>query len=426
MFTLTPSRNCFLFSKSAWCNALRVLIGTFGTRGDVQPLVALGKKLQARGHDVTVVVPPNATEWVSNQGLRAEAAGIDYRALAEEVADGRIRLSSLKRIRGEVLGQLHAMEPLAAKADVLVGSAIFAVGEILAQQFNIPYVFVSLIPQIFPSDEHPMLAFKAHDMPAWVNRISWKGNEVLWNLFLRGEMNRARGARGLGSIKSAYSSLFGQHVLLAADQHLGPAPSDFVVPIHQVGAWFLEGAEGLSQEVEQFLNAGPAPVYIGFGSMADPNPMETTERLLDSVSKARVRAIISRGWAGLDATNCPADVLLVGSEPHSLLFPRCSAVVHHGGAGTTHAAARAGVPQIVMPQVMDQFYWSMRVQKLGIGPKPVARYSRNSQLLADAILECMENEQMKANARGVSRLIQTDGLEKSMEYIERLVVRQNP
>jgi sterol 3beta-glucosyltransferase len=161
-------------------------------------------------------------------------------------------------------------------------------------------------------------------------------------------------------------------------------------------------------------------VYIGFGSMSDRHPRATTQRLLAAVRAAGVRALISRGWAGLGAEDVPEGVRFIDVEPHGQLFPRCAAVVHHGGAGTLHAAARAGVPQVILPQLLDQHYWAERAFRAGVTPGTVARYARGHETLADALRRCVEDAALRARAKDVAGRMVTDGTARAVDALERL------
>src|SRR5262245_44404582 len=242
---------------------------------------------------------------------------------------------------------------------------------------------------MFPSGYHPVPSVKTHRMQRWLIRLTWVINEWLWWRFMLREMNGARASLGLPPLRTVWSALISGNPILACDPALAGVPSDWQGAMPQVGALFTTERAPLSPEVSAFLERGPPPVYLGFGSMSDRDPGASTARILEAVRRAGVRALIHRGWAGLSSEQVPQGVLFIGPEPHGKLFPRCAAVVHHGGAGTTHAAARAGVPQLLMPHLLDQFYWAHRVAVTGIGPRAVARYARDPEPLARAIRTCV-------------------------------------
>jgi UDP:flavonoid glycosyltransferase YjiC (YdhE family) len=186
----------------------------------------------------------------------------------------------------------------------------------------------------------------------------------------------------------------------------------------QTGAWFMPESEELPADVEAFLAAGPPPVYVGFGSMQDPDAAGTSRRVLDAVRRAGVRVLLSRGWAGLGEVELPSTALRIGSLPHGKLFPRCAAVVHHGGAGTTANATRAGVPQVIIPHEVDQFYWGHRVWTLGLSPPPIPKRRLSAEALAAAIRTCIEDAGMRQRAANFVNGIRTDGLARAIAILE--------
>jgi UDP:flavonoid glycosyltransferase YjiC (YdhE family) len=172
--------------------------------------------------------------------------------------------------------------------------------------------------------------------------------------------------------------------------------------------------------VQTFLSDGEPPVYIGFGSMPSDDPERQTRVLADAVEIAGCRALVSAGWAGLGQGLTSPSMLTIGPVNHSLLFPRMAAVVHHGGAGTVAAAARAGVPQVVAPHIFDQFYWSRRVHEVGLGPPPLP-VCFTARQLADALREALASSAIRERARGFGeRLGRERGTKRAVEIIERV------
>lgn len=400
---------------------MRVLLGAFGTRGDVQPMLALSEALLARGHPVELAVPPSSLEHARQVVPDAFAVGLNYEEVSRRASSGSMRdmMATIPLVRGEIDAQLQALEARAAGADVIAGSSVCMVGTTLGEALGKPYAFFSFCPQIIPSGEHPAPAIRQHGRPAWLNRFTWWINELIWRRMIGARMEEVRRARGLPRLATIWGGLLGVHPVAAFDPGLATAPVDWPAPIPQVGALFAREREELSADVSAFLERGPPPVYVGFGSMSDPDPRATVARIIESARRAGVRALISRGWAGFELESPPPEVLFIGPQPHRKLFPRCAAVVHHGGAGTTHAAAHAGVPQVVMPHLLDQFYWAHRVKKLGIG-RSVARYRRSPEPLARAIRECVEDAGLLARARALGERIQGGGAERAVEVLERL------
>lgn len=397
---------------------LRVLIGGFGTRGDVQPVVALARALIARGHKVTTAVSPESMPKLND--LDAMPVGMNYHEVSRRTATGRFidALRVVGFVRGEVAAQLAALESIAEHADVIVGSSVFCIGALLSAKWKRPFVYITFCPMLVPSGDHPSPGVPSQTLPRWLNRLSWLANRLAWAWLLGKVMNDLLRSRGLARVSDLWQTLLGDHPIIACEPTLATVPNDYRVPVQQVGAIFLDDPDELSAETEQFLRAGAPPVYVGFGSMSDPKPAQTTAKLISAVRAAGGRALVSRGWAALGGENCGDDVHFVGSEPHSKLFPRCSAIVHHGGSGTTHAAARAGVPQVIMPQILDQHYWAHRVQLAGIGLR-VARYAPSPEPLTEALRTCT-TEAMRARARAFAAAMQTDGVTQAAQRIESL------
>ena len=397
-----------------------MLIGAFGTRGDVQPLVALAQALRSRGHQVTLLVPPESRGFAQAHGFDAHVAGMSYEEVSRRVASGRVRdvLSVLPSMRAQVPLHFAALEALARDADVLVGASVFMAGTSLAERFGKPYVYVALVPVMLDSPENAGPLAGRAGLPRWLNRLSWWVTHRLWNVATLGPLNRERQRLGLPPTSSVWRAALGQRPMLATDATLAPRPAGHPFPITQPGPLLLEDASALSPETAAFLEAGPPPVYLGFGSMSDPAPERTTRRLLESVRRAGVRAVISRGWAGLSATDVPPGVRFLEAEPHLALFPRCAGVVHHGGAGTTHTAALAGVPQVVLPQILDQFYWRHRTLALGVNPMAVPRFGDDPEPLAQALRALATDEALQERARALARGMPRDGAARAAEHIE--------
>jgi UDP:flavonoid glycosyltransferase YjiC (YdhE family) len=202
-----------------------------------------------------------------------------------------------------------------------------------------------------------------------------------------------------------------------------PPPSDWGANTHVTGYWFVEEAGDWQAPAAllDFLGSGPAPVYIGFGSMSNRDPGETTELIVQALARAGQRAVLLSGWGGLQKENLPDSILMLDSVPHSWLFPRMSAVVHHGGASTTAAGLKAGVPSVIIPFMGDQPFWGQRVADLGAGPRPIPRKKLTVDNLAAAIREAVTDETMRRRAAILGQQIQKeDGIEAAVAVIGQL------
>jgi UDP:flavonoid glycosyltransferase YjiC (YdhE family) len=202
-----------------------------------------------------------------------------------------------------------------------------------------------------------------------------------------------------------------------------PGPTEWGDEVEVTGYWFADEPTGFAPPpgLEAFLASGPKPVCIGFGSMSQRDPEATTRLVLDAVARSGQRAILLSGWGGLTATERPATVFQGDSIPHSWLYARAAAVVHHGGAGTTAAGLRAGVPSIVVPFHGDQFFWAKRVHDLGVGPAPIARSRLSAERLASAIDTAVRDQAMAARAAELgARIRAEDGVGRAVAAIERI------
>ncbi|MCB0075524.1 MAG: hypothetical protein KDE20_28920, partial [Caldilineaceae bacterium] len=183
--------------------------------------------------------------------------------------------------------------------------------------------------------------------------------------------------------------------------------------IVQTGAWVIEDTTPLPAELEAFLAAGEPPLFVGFGSM--PATPEVARAWVEAARAAGRRVLVSRGWAELDVVDGAADALVIGDVAHDRLFPRVAAVVHHGGAGTTATAARAGVPQVIAPMFSDQPYWASRVVALGVG----VATSQAATNLVDVLAEALDPE-TAATARALAEQVGNDGAATAARRLETL------
>jgi sterol 3beta-glucosyltransferase len=220
-----------------------------------------------------------------------------------------------------------------------------------------------------------------------------------------------------------YSQLHGRPVPVLGGYSplVVPKPSDWGKHIHVTGYWFLDPKPNWQPPVPlvKFLESGPAPVYVGFGSMANRRPRQTTQLVRDALEQAGQRGILATGWGGLERTDISANLFALDAVHHVWLFPKVSAVVHHGGSGTTGAGLRAGVPSVLVPHIGDQPFWAKRVVEMGVGPKPIPRHQLTARRLAEAITTAVTDTGMQARALSLGERIRAeDGLGKAVEIIE--------
>ncbi len=416
---------------------MQITIAAYGSRGDVQPLVALGVRLKAAGHDVRVVSDAAFRSLVEDYGLAFFAMAGDIRTyLTQEnrgVFDNGSNPLRLVRAIGRLSRDLgpvwaHDLQRMSDAADLLIaGGAGVWMGMALAEQRHIPLVGAALQPFAPTSDfASPLVPPHLPLLPRQANRLTHRLiDQLLW-LALRPVINSLRASMGVRrwSMRSPTLTLErkGVPTIHGYSPTVVPPPSDWPSSVHVTGYWFLDPPPNWTPpaDLERFLERGPAPVYMGFGSMADRNPEATSKLLVAAAQRLGCRALISSGWAGLKAEQLPETVKLVEAVPHEWLFPRVSAVVHHGGAGTTAAAARAGVPAVVVPFTADQPFWADRVWQLGAAPPPIARPHLQLERLTTALDHALSDQTMRTAAAALGAQIrQEDGVGAAVQVIER-------
>ena len=212
-------------------------------------------------------------------------------------------------------------------------------------------------------------------------------------------------------------------VLHGYSTHVVPRPDDWGDFVHVTGYWFLDDPDWTPpDDLSAFLDEGDPPVYIGFGSMTNRDPQSRTEMVLNALEKTGQRGILMSGWGGMDAKELPQEVFLLESAPHSWLFPRMKAVVHHGGAGTTSAGLWAGVPSILIPHFADQPFWGRRIHQLGVGPKYIMRDKLTADNLAEAIRTAVSDITMQQKARQMGEKIRAeDGVSNAVTAIQSII-----
>jgi vancomycin aglycone glucosyltransferase len=402
---------------------MRILLAPHGTRGDVQPLVALAAALRARGHVVLLTVPTNFVSWVRGYGFATESDGIDVEVLLRSAGAELQSLSWQMRYLSHITPLLF--EPVARMSEgceLIIGAGLQFAAASVAQWRDVPYAHALFCPCATPNSATPPPNVHRQTLPQWVNRLLWQAGGPIADLALRGHINRGRATLGLEALGNPISQILKGRTILAADRDLGPLPDDAPERALSTDAWVLEESGTLDARVEAFLQQEPAPVYIGFGSMIAPRVAELVAQAVAAVRAVGRGAIIAGGWASLDRHIREADdVLTVDNVPHSLIFPRVAAAVHHGGAGTTTAAARAGVPQVLLPHILDQYYWAHRVEALGLGPRalPVERVTADK--LCDRISRAVNDPLIREWVNRLAPAVAArNGVTAAVEHLEAL------
>ena len=393
---------------------MRIAFAVDGTRGDVYPLLALASSLCASGHSTIVCGPADARSAVEARGIEFAACGVDVREFMTTHADhvGRGAWRELRAgeryMRQSLEVQRESLLPALEDADFVFGAGVQLTAGTAAEALGIPYRYIAYCPALLRSREHAPFILASQRLPGWANALGWRALLTLTRVLWRPVINRWRRELGLPPIADAYSYFLSARTILAADRAIAPLPMDAPPGVEQIACLHPFEPAPLPEKLEAFLDSGPAPVYFGFGSMPDARPAKTTRQLLAAIEQLGCRALISRGWAGLGDAALPSDVFIVDDVPHASLFPRAAAIVHHGGAGTTTTAARAGVPQLVIPHAVDQYYWSHRVEQLGIAARGLSRHRLDTATLVERLGSILENEVVAERARAIGQRLHED------------------
>jgi vancomycin aglycone glucosyltransferase len=407
---------------------MKVFLTSVGSRGDVQPILALALELRDLGHTALVCAAPNFQTWVESYGIAFVPVGPDLEKWTRARADGPLPAQKAKQkplpeqarqfVRHTVNEQFQVVGEAVRDCDgILAGGVLATAGRSWAEARQIPYVYVAYSPATLPSPDHPPAKINTvypQSLPARTNRMLWMTDERMFNRVFRDPVNEQRAALGLPPVRNLARYNQTDQPWLAADPVLAPAGAPIKMQITQTGAWFLADPTPLPDSIETFLAAGPPPLYFGFGSMGVT--AQTSQVVGEAVRALGCRAIISQGWGQLNAGDAGPDCLTIGNVNHEKLFPRVAVIAHHGGAGTTTAAARAGTPQVIMPHNYDQFYWAHRVQALGVGVAGGAVADLTVAALAGAVRACLQPE-MTTRAQALASRMELHGARSAAEQL---------
>lgn len=418
---------------------MHIAIIALGSRGDVQPYIALGKGLKEAGHTIRLIATQDFEALVKSHGLefwpirgnsQESIEGKEWREVSER---GNLFVIMSQLIKHALRSAMEWLEDalIACEGmDILItGSVGLSIGIALAEKYHLPLLQTHLIP-LTPTKTFPSLVIPQilPDLGGAFNLISHQLIQLMMVRAARPMLNQARqkvlGLRRASLFDPIPASLSkGFPILYGFSPSVVPTPVDWSAENHVTGYWFLNSADDWTppSPLLNFLKAGPPPVYVGFGSMSSRNPQETTELVVEALKKTNQRALLFSGWGGLYKESLPVSMFMIDSTPHDWLFPHVAAVVHHGGAGTTAAGLRAGVPSIVVPFLIDQPFWGKRVYDLGVGPAPIPRRKLTADRLAQAIQEAVTNTDMCQRAVELGSKIQAeDGIANAVEVIQQL------
>jgi vancomycin aglycone glucosyltransferase len=383
-------------------------------------------RLRALGAEVRVCAPPDEefAERLAGVGVPLVPFGESVRAMVTSY--GGVDRRHMDEL---IAAQFDTVAAAAEGCDALVAThfRVTAAGaRSVTEKLGIHYTYASYQPTTLPSPHYPPPEYPGRPFPPGLtdNRVLWDLDAQSVNAMFGTTLNSHRASIGLPPVDNVRDYAFTDHPWLAADPTLGPWQEPADLDVVQTGAWLLPDERPLPAELQAFLDTGPPPVYVGFGSMPMRASKDIAGVAIEAIRAQGRRAVLSRGWADLALIDDREDCFAVGEVNQQALFGRVAAVVHHGGAGTTTTAARAGTPQVVVPQMADQPYWAGRVADLGIGTAHDGPELTTESL--SAALEATLARETCARASALAGTIRTDGARVAATLLLDLVSRERP
>ena len=402
---------------------MRVLLTTWGSRGDVEPVAGLASRLLELGAEVRVAAPPDEefVELLARAGVPLVPLGPSVRSVVTG-ARPPSAATAFQLAPELVAARYETLLPAAEGCDVLLASGLMPTGaRSVTEKLGIHYVFACFHTAGLPSSKHRPLSRPGHQSsPEETDiKVLWEEDAQRVNALYREAENRHRAAIGLPPVDNVRDHAFTERPWLASDPELFPWQDQTDLDLAVTGSWILPDERPLPADLEAFLEAGEPPVYVGFGSMALRTSPDMARGAVAAVRAHGRRVVLGRGWAELAPIDDRDDCFGVGEVNHQALFGRVAAVVHHGGAGTTTAATQSGAPQVVVPQIVDQPYWAARVAELGIGVAhdgPTPTYDSLSAALATVLAP-----DVRTRARTVAGMLRTDGTTVAAKMLHDMV-----
>ena len=421
---------------------MKITILAVGTRGDVQPYVALGLGLKAAGNEVRVAAASNFEQFIRNYGLEYGRLEGNFRDLMEadtvqKVMTGRSPVQvyrEMTNLSRQILDKFSAdLWQVGQGADGLIYSTVALTGYSIAEKLGIPSFWAPLQPmsrtRSFPSvlmsggnHQNSTMNWLTHLLE---EQMAWQPLRVYTNQWRKDFLGLPpypfKGLRP-ELPKMRYPIIYGFSPAVVSK------PPDWGDSVHIAGYWFLDQQKDWQPPagLVDFISDGKSPIYIGFGSMNNREAAQMTRTVIDAVALTEQRAVVATGWGSLADLDLPDTIYKVDSVPHDWLFPKMAAVVHHGGAGTAAAAFRAGVPSVIVPHVMDQPFWGQRALELGVSPHPLPRKQVTAENLAAAIKSAVNDADLRQRASALGKQIRSeDGVAKAVELASHYLSRQN-
>ncbi len=405
---------------------MKIIFCAIGSRGDVQPMIALAIMAKAKGHDAILCAPPNYKKWVEENGIKFKPIGVDYKEYAAEHPDNIsgnpwVVYKGVKQFFARHLSQqFNELAEAANGSDVLVFAGMAFAAPSVAELLKIPAISIVYSTCMIPSRIHPPALMPLQTLPTWLNKLCWWGNEVAANTVLNSALNLSRQAHGMSPTKFSRQFYNETPFIVAADAELLPMDPAWGGRHSFANFILFSDKTSLAPDLEEWLDQGEPPIYIGFGSMQGHGIDRVARILIDALTELNMRCLIASGWSNLDNFNLPDNWKIIKDAPHEKLFPRVRVIVHHGGSGTMARALKAGVSQVIVPLLLDQFYHAHKLHKAGLIPQPVPMEKITAAQIVTAIktaLELPPEERLKV----AHRLNSSNGASHVIDIIKKKV-----
>jgi sterol 3beta-glucosyltransferase len=409
---------------------MKITILTYGSRGDVQPFIPLSLGLMMRGHSVSLAAPSRFKNFVEDHKIHFVPLAGDPEDLSRQLNDAgynflkqfRELMNHAIRIGAEIQRQ---SEQASKDADLIIHTFAHAVGgHTLAREKNIPDIHIQGFPMFTPTGDYPNVTLPNWQLRAWnrfthqfAKQMSWWGAKFGYE-----QVRRQAGLprRKLYSPSDDDRLRPPTPILCAWSPSVIPPSSDWPPNVHVTGYWFDQEDADFQPDpkLQSFLEAGEPPICVSFGSMLNQDAAKIDHIVRKALRRTGNRGVILSGWSDLKSESSK-EFLYLDAVPHTWLLPRCAMVIHHGGAGTTSAGLRAGIPNLVIPHTADQPFWGNRVKDIGAGPKPISVKKLSVENLTRAIVEG-NRPAIRKRAQAIGQTLRSeDGVGNSIQWIEK-------
>jgi UDP:flavonoid glycosyltransferase YjiC (YdhE family) len=393
----------------------RYVLSSLGTRGDLDPILALGIALRSRGHDVVVATSKNLCEHARQYGLEVHSICGDLSGISGNP------LAGLMEIKRSMEENLRTMAAIAEGSCAVIGSG-FAIGSpTVAELCNVPFIYSVVSPSFLP--ESGLLPYIGTPVPTWLSQIGWFYQRLSWNMLFRSKIDAFRKNAEMRPAKSLFAELFQPRSrILAVPPALAGPLAEPRAGTYQSGFLRLPDEGELPVHVQKFLASGTPPMVIAFGSSIIGKIRGIILNLIGAAEAMGLRTLLASSWSDAQVGELPSSVCRCPEVPYSVLFREAGLVVHHGGAGTLASALAAGKPQLILPGFADQLYWARQAFKLGVCPRPILRTNVTKARIAEAMREIQINPRIaersqKARVEGIA----ANGAPAAAEWLDTVI-----